>query len=284
MFVSVNGVRLFVDVENAGLVPAGDTMREKPTLLLLHGGPGFDHSALKPLFSGLSDVAQVVYYDHRGNGRSEDGERSAWTLAQWGDDVKGLCDALGLVRPIVLGMSWGGYVAQSYATRHPDHPGKLVLVSTAAKFEFPAVFERFGHLGGPEAARIAEAYWTAPTAERRADFIRVCGPLYRRTPSDPEAMRRAVIRHDTALHFNGPENEQGRMDFRSALAGLRCPVLVMAGDHDPVSPIAFSETIVASLPPDRVRFERFAECGHGVFGDAPERASAILRDFIVTGS
>ncbi|WP_209437030.1 alpha/beta fold hydrolase [Methylobacterium variabile] len=81
MFVTVNGVRLFVDVENAGLVPEGGVMREKPTLLLLHGGPGFDHGGFKPLFSRLSDVAQVVYYDHRGNGRSEDGDRSAWTLA-----------------------------------------------------------------------------------------------------------------------------------------------------------------------------------------------------------
>jgi len=282
MFVSVNGVRLFVDVEGAGLVPDGVAMREKPTLLLLHGGPGFDHSSFKPLFSGLSDVAQVVYYDHRGNGRSEDGDRSAWTLAQWGDDVKGLCDALGLVQPIVLGTSWGGYVAQSYATRYPDHPGKLVLVSTAARVEFPAILESFARLGGPEAARVAEAYWLAPTAERRAEFIRICGPLYRRTPSDPNAMRRVQIRHDTALHFNGPDHEQGHMDFRLALAGIRCPVLVMGGDRDPVSPVAFSETLVASLPSDRVRFECFAECGHGVFGDAPEQAFAVLRDFIGT--
>ena len=69
MLVDVNGARLYVDVENSGLIPDGDRMREKPTLLLLHGGPGFDHSAFKPAFSALSDVAQIVYYDHRGNGR-----------------------------------------------------------------------------------------------------------------------------------------------------------------------------------------------------------------------
>jgi pimeloyl-ACP methyl ester carboxylesterase len=44
MWVRVNGVRLFFDVEGAGLVPDGPRMREKPTLVLLHGGPGFDHS------------------------------------------------------------------------------------------------------------------------------------------------------------------------------------------------------------------------------------------------
>ena len=71
MRVLVNGVRLFFDVEGASLVPDGAAMRQKPTLLLLHGGPGFDHSIYKPAYSALSDLAQVVYLDLRGNGRSD---------------------------------------------------------------------------------------------------------------------------------------------------------------------------------------------------------------------
>ena len=94
MHVLVNGVRLFFDVEGAKLVPDGPLMREKPTLLMLHGGPGFDHSIYKPAYSALADIAQIVYLDHRGNGRSEDGPRASWTLAQWGDDVRAFCDAL----------------------------------------------------------------------------------------------------------------------------------------------------------------------------------------------
>jgi pimeloyl-ACP methyl ester carboxylesterase len=92
MRVLVNGVRLFFDVQGAGLVPDGPTMREKPTLLLLHGGPGFDHSIYKPAYSSLADCAQVIYLDHRGNGRSEAGPKDVWTLAQWGDDVRAFCD------------------------------------------------------------------------------------------------------------------------------------------------------------------------------------------------
>ena len=73
MHVSVNGVRLFFDVEGAKLVPDGPVMREKPVLLMLHGGPGSDHSIYRPAYSALADIAQIVYLDHRGNGRSEDG-------------------------------------------------------------------------------------------------------------------------------------------------------------------------------------------------------------------
>ena len=134
MHVSVNGVRLFFDVEGAKLVPDGPVMREKPVLLMLHGGPGADHSIYRPAYSALADIAQIVYLDHRGNGRSEDGPREGWNLAQWGDDVRAFCDALGIVDPIVLGASFGGMVALAYATRHPDHPSKLIVISTEARW------------------------------------------------------------------------------------------------------------------------------------------------------
>ena len=77
MHVFINGVRLFFDVEGAKLVPDGPAMREKPTLLLLHGGPGFDHSIYKPAYAALADIAQIIYLDHRGNGRSDDGARES---------------------------------------------------------------------------------------------------------------------------------------------------------------------------------------------------------------
>ncbi len=81
MHVSVNGVRLFFDVEGTKLVPDGPVMREKPTLLMLHGGPGSVHSIYRPAYAALADIAQIVYLDHRGNGRSGDGPRSE--VLQW---------------------------------------------------------------------------------------------------------------------------------------------------------------------------------------------------------
>lgn len=71
MRVSVGDCRLYVDVEGPGLVPEGPTMRQRPSLVALHGGPGFDHMSFKPRFGALADVAQVVYVDQRGQGRSD---------------------------------------------------------------------------------------------------------------------------------------------------------------------------------------------------------------------
>lgn len=284
MFVKVNGVKLYLDIEGAGLVPDGTRMRQKPTLLLLHGGPGADHSLFKPAFSALSDIAQIVYYDHRGCGRSEDGDPKSWTLAQWGDDVKGLCDALGIEKPIVYGVSFGGFVAQAYATRHRQHPAKLVLTSTAAKVDFAAIFEAFEQAGGERARQAAQSYWSSPSPESRAVYAEICVPLYARKPlTDPDWLTRAIRRNGTGIAFNGPANEHGRMDFRTDLGRIECPVLIMAGECDPITPIAFSETLLDCLPPHLGRLERFPDCGHGVVGDAPDRAFALLREFILAG-
>ena len=72
MRVLVNGIHLFFDVEGASLVRDGPSMREKSTLLLLHGGPGFDHSIYKPAYSSWP-TRPVIYPNHRGNGRSDAG-------------------------------------------------------------------------------------------------------------------------------------------------------------------------------------------------------------------
>ncbi len=288
MHVLVNGVRLFFDVEGAKYVPDGPVMRERPVLLLLHGGPGFDHSIYKPAYSGLADIAQIVYLDHRGNGRSEDGPKESWHLAQWGDDVRAFCEALGIIDPIVLGASFGGMVALAYATRHPDHPSRLVLISTEAAGDSylerrVALFERFG---GPEVGALARARFLdrdSPRDQATADAWRnLAFPVYTRTPRDPNIGRRAVARPEVALHFFAkPDGESHTFNLFPQLHRIRCPTLVMGGEDDPMHPIESQADIAAAQPAHLVQFERFADCGHAVVPDAPERATALIREFIL---
>lgn len=286
MRVLVNGVGLYFDVEGADIVPDGSAMRTKPTLILLHGGPGMDHSGYKPRFSQLADIAQVVYLDQRGNGRSDPGPRETWTLAQWGDDVHAFCEALGIARPIVLGTSFGGMVALSYATRHPDHPAKLILVSTKAAGgahlkQSIALFER---LGGPEVGDLARRRFLEGEVDAAMldAWIRLAFPVYTRTPRDPAAVRRAILHPEVNIWFTRPGGEGRTFDLFPALHRIQCPTLVLGGDEDPMIPIACQEDIAAALPSHLVRFERFPGCGHGVVTDAPERAMAVIREFIAS--
>jgi proline iminopeptidase len=283
MRIEVNGIRLFFDVEGAKLVPDGPVMREKPTLLLLHGGPGMDHAHYKPAFSRFAGVAQVIYLDHRGNGRSARAGVSTWNLAQWGDDVRVFCDALQIEKPIVLGTSFGGLVAMSYATRHPDHPGKLILASTEARAVTERVLAAFERLGGPEAHAIADRFLAHGDSHALNDYARVCLPLYtRRVPMDREALARCLANPDVLLHyFKMPGGESSTVDFLGDLARVQCPTLVLAGEDDPITPIQSAEDIAAALPPHLVRFERFPNTGHTVFDDEP-RAYDVIRAFILS--
>jgi pimeloyl-ACP methyl ester carboxylesterase len=274
------GVRLFVDIEGAGLVPDGGRMRDKPTLLLLHGGPGYDHSGFKPLFSRLADIAQIIYYDHRSHGRSDQRPAHEWTLDTFADDVVRLCDALGITKPIVLGQSFGGFVAQRYLARHPAHPGKVILSSTTHHMGLARKLAMFERLGGAEARATAEAFWTQPNERTWADYNRVCKRHYNTTPQDEDAGRRTIF--NTDILFASAGGEQRTMNLLPGLARAQCPVLVMAGDADPVTPIEDAEDIAAALPPQWVQFERFANVGHGAWRDDADAAFAVLRWFIAT--
>jgi len=273
------GVRLYVDIEGSGLVPEGATMRDKPTLILLHGGPGYDHSSFKPIFGALADVAQIVYVDHRGHGRSDRRPPAEWTLDTFADDVVRLCDALGIVKPIVLGQSFGGFVAQRYLARHPQHPSRVILSSTSHHMGLARKLAMFEQLGGPAARAAAEAFWTAPGEATWALYQQVCTPLYNtRPPADPLARERTVF--NTQILYASAGGEQRTMDLLPGLAGVCCPVLVMAGEQDPVTPLADAQDIAAAIPAPWGRLVTFAQAGHGAWRDEPEAAMAHIRAFI----
>lgn len=287
MHLSVNGVRLYFDVEGPGLVPDGDRMRPRPTLILLHGGPGADHSGYKPFFSSIADVAQVVYLDHRGNGRSEHGPVERWNLTQWADDLHAFCQALSIERPIVYGASFGGFVAMAYATRYPSHPGRLVLVSTAAKAG-THVAERvamFTQLGGEAVGRLAHRRFvegdTSP--EVLQAWLDAALPCYTVTKPDPLAWEREVANPAATAWFNRVGGEGRTFDFLAQLSTISCPVLLMGGKLDPMTPIECQRQIAQEIAPSLLEYHEFDHCGHGVVSDAPDEARQIIRRFIEAG-
>jgi len=279
MRVNIGDARLFFDVEGAKLRPDGPKMREVPTVLLLHGGPGFDHSNFKPEFSRLAEIAQVVYLDHRGNGRSDRGDQAKWNLPQWGDDVRAFCEALEIERPIVLGISFGGMVAMAYATRHPEHPAKLVLSSTAAQIRTDRSLDMFERLGGAEVRAAARRFFENPGAETMPEFQQKCFPVYNRHPMGPEFVQRSVTNLELTVDFF--KHESHTFNFLPDLARIKCPTLIAAGELDPITPLADSKDIASRMAPGVARLEVFENAGHGAHRDQPERFFKVLNEFIL---
>ena len=212
-------------------------------------------------------------------GRSDRGDRSKWNLAQWGDDVRSFCEALEIERPIVMGVSFGGMVAMSYATRHPEHPGKLVLSSTAAVSRQDRSLEMFERLGGAEVREAARRFFENPVAETMADYQKKCMPLYNRTRPGPESVLRSVMNLELMGDFF--KRESHTFNFLPDLGRIKCPTLIAAGELDPILPAADSKDIAAAMAPGVAKLEVFENAGHGAHRDQPDRFFKVLNEFIL---
>lgn len=232
MRVEVGGTRLWFDVEGPALVPDGTGMRERATLVLVHGGPGsYDHSYFKPHFAALTDVAQVVYLDLRDHGRSDRGDPAGWTFERCADDVRAFCDALGIVRPVVLGHSMGGFVALLYGARHPEHPGALIFQSTMARFDLDRLAAGFRRVGGEQVAALARRDYAgdAISDEDRSRVFAAFGP----NVPGPDVLARPLVNAAVGAHGL---TLMRRLDILEDASRVACPTLVSVGALDAITP------------------------------------------------
>ncbi len=283
MRISVSDVSLWFDVSGPSVIPQGHTTVERPTLVAVHGGPGFDHMTTKVALGPLGERIQIVYYDQRGHGRSDHSTAEFWNLRTWADDLRQLCDVLGLVKPVVLGSSFGGFVALTYAGLFPDHPAGIVLANTTGgRIDYAGSVEIFRRLGGDEIAAVAAHTFSEPTEESGAEFDRVCHPLYSAKPGYAEESQqrsgRAIKTIDVNLHYWRQEVPQ--FDPWDLLPSITCPALVLAGEDDPICPLPIVEDLARQLPADTTRLVRLPHARHEIFRDRPDLAFPAVEDFI----
>jgi proline iminopeptidase len=280
--IAVNDVELFFDVEGPGYVPDGPDLREREVCLVLHGGPGMDHTYYRPWLSPLAEDMQLVYIDHRGTGRSgRPVPLESCTIEQMADDVEALRQALGLGKVNVLGNSFGGFWALTYALRYPDSLKKWVLVTTSPSHEFyEAAKAEAAKKGSPE--QIAEVprvfEGQEMTDEQFEHWWNVMAPLYYRRWDDAylEAAKRGRPNKDIVTYMF--KNVIPHYDVRERLKEIAAPTLVIGGRHDWVTPVSQSELLAAGIPDNRLVI--FEESGHMPFVEEQAGFVELVRDFM----
>jgi proline iminopeptidase len=283
MRIDLGDVALWFDVSGPSVVPRGSTAVERPTLVAVHGGPGLDHINTKAGLAPLTESLQILFYDQRGHGRSDHSTAEFWNLRVWADDLRQLCDALGLAKPVVLGSSFGGFVALTYAGLFPSHPGGIILANTTGgRSDYGRSVEIFRRLGGDQAAAVAERDFAELTEESAAEFDRVCLPLFSSQPGYAEELRQQLARSirtiDVNLHYF--RHEAPRSDPWSMLAAIRCPVLILAGEDDPICPLPVVEDLARQLPHGTTRLVRLPGARHAIFRDRADLAFPAINEFI----
>lgn len=284
MKAAIRGTEIYFDVAGMQLAPQGDEFVERPVLFMLHGGPGGDHLRFKQHSLELQEVAQLVFIDHRGCGRSKKTKQAEYTLENNIEDIEALRKYLGLKRICILGTSYGGMVAQGYAVRYPQRLEKLILVVTAPSYRFleEAKNNLMTH-GTPQQVAIGKSFWKGhfKNSQEVLQFFEVMDPLYSVSQNKPYNRFRD---HQTAWSYQalnqGLRTYLRTFDFTAQLKKIKCPTLVLAGENDWVCPAAHSKVIVQQIPQAILKI--FKHCGHSMAVDAHEKYIKTIKKFLKT--
>jgi proline iminopeptidase len=270
-----NEVKLFIRV-------AGDTASGN-VLIAIHGGPGMTSDYMLNFEKLASSDLAVVTYDQRGVGRSSSPttDPSNYTLEKYAEDLEAVRQAVGVDNVYIFGHSWGGIVAQRYATLYPTHVREMVLMGSGpptwdlTRLCQDAIIQRVIELvkqgiisenpepGSPQAEKsILPAYFSDPNFWFSTD--------------DPSRAPQIDERTTQVNDLTWAANES--YDLTADLAGLNLRVLNLWGEDDPVRPIA-SPAIVAALPNADLETIVLNQCGH-FWHECPDQFFTAMHTFL----
>ncbi|GHT49926.1 hypothetical protein FACS1894102_5070 [Spirochaetia bacterium] len=306
MLASINGTRIFFDVDGKQFVPDYELgkMKEKPVCFVLHGGPGSDHSCFLPALNPLSAYMQLIYIDYRGNGRSDYPHEDTYTITQNISDIESLRLYLGLEKIVLLGHSYGGMMALSYACEHTEHVQGMILLATACNYKFlERAKAKLNEIGTKEQIEMANRYlWSGKMPDNTAykEFFRLFAGLYsvkaakrlqneaNLNTSDANSQNNsASTRHKSDVEilsykalnkaFSG---DLQKYDYSSRLGKIKCPVLAVGAENDWITPLECTHEIAAGLP--NCTTVIIENCGHSLLVDQGDKVVNSIIDFVKT--
>ena len=272
--IPVRGASLFVKI-----------MGEGYPVLLMHGGPGLDHTTLLSL-EPLADQFKLVFYDHRCNGRSEGADPSSMSFENLTADAEALREELGFDHWALIGHSFGGNVALEYALRYPHSLSRLVLINSGAD-------QRWVNEHAP--ALLAKRGYRADQVQAARRFFN--GQLTKdEFTSTIMKFSQAYYYHFSYLHLlkvilsgNWPKTRAEALIYSYSqllkgwnvmerLGEIKLPTLVLAGRHDFLFPPEHQALLADRLP--NARLELIERAGHNPFDERQAEVLQILRGFL----
>ena len=288
-----DSTKLFFDIYGAEQVIYNNKLIKKPTIIFLHGGPGLaDHNLYVQFWSRFQNIAQVIFLDFRGHGQSDGWDQEdKFNLHSWAQDVKDFCVQLGIENPIIVGFSFGGWVALEYAINYPDHPGALILCNTEAHIDvalraemYAAKAKRLPERGiNPDEIRdtvLKLGNGTIDSKETAKIYIEKCVPLFSEKPGAPEEELVWTLCKQNPLAWKiFDRNEQFNFDYRPKLHQIKAPVLSISGELDVEHP-ASSAAEMCKLIGANARQVILKNTGDPVDHDDPEGTTKTIEAFI----
>jgi proline iminopeptidase len=250
--------------------------------LVMHGGLGVDHTQFREALDPLGDVLRLVYYDHRGNGRSGRPPLPTLTLEQFAADADALRGHLGFERVAVLGHSYGGCLALQYALRYPRRVSHLVLVGTTPAWDHADEVIAELRRRSPS-ARVLSAFLDPPTDvaafARSQHLVTAALGVYDCEPARVERLFGATVWSPAACARS--RELMADCDVAARLGEIEAPALVLVGRHDVFCPPSQAERLRCGIPnAEMIVFER---SGHYPFVEEAEAFRGAVRSWLSAG-
>ena len=267
------------------------------SIIVLHGGPDFDHSYLLPELDRLADSYRLIYYDQRGRGRSAEGVRPEdVTLVSDLADVDAVRRHFRLNSVILLGHSWGTVLALEYALRYPGRVSKLILMDPAPASQtdlamFREVYvkklgtdmERQNEIkaspayqeGDPEAVTARYRLHFKPALMRDEDYEKLITRMHAAfVRQGKDGIKKARAIEDRLMRDTW---ELDGYDLLPKLRALKVPILVLGADRD-FFPPAIAEHIAQSS--STAQLVVLKDCGHFSYLECPDAVRTSIASFV----
>lgn len=242
-----------------------------PALVLLHGFL-CDSRCWRHQLAELSDQFGVVAWDAPGAGSSSD-PPDTFSTENYAHCLAGFLDTIGIDRAHVLGLSWGGILAQEFYRLYPERLRCLVLADTYAGWK--------GSLPEPVwKERLATCLLDAagPPEALVAKFLP--GALTDAAPQELREELSAIVSEFHPHGFRLMSLSSAEMDTRDLLPSIEVPTLVLWGDDDRRSPMRVAEQLYAAIP--NAELAIIPNAGHVSNMEQPDAFNAHVRRFCLT--
>lgn len=276
--ISIRGISLHVK-----------TMGKGTPLVLMHGGPGADLYTMLS-FKPLANQFNLIFYDHRCNGRSEGADVSSLTWENLTADADALREKLGFEKWAVLGHSFGGYVALEYALRYPNRLSALVLVDTGgdscwAQEKAPEVLAQRGY--SPEIVNLCRRFLNGQIEPREMfPALMKLGKAYTYHISPGQIPHMILTGLQTKLRpealIYGATHFLKGWSVMDRLHEIKVPTLILAGREDFQFPPEHQQELAAGIPNSRLVI--LDRAGHNVHDEQPAKVQRALRVFLTTAN
>lgn len=259
-------------------------------ILCLNGGPGLPCDYLREAHSCLSQAGyRVIAYDQLGTGASDRPEdKRLWTIARYVEEVRTVCDALGLDKVHMLGHSWGGWLTIEFALTYPERLKTLILENTVA--DIPHLCQELNRLRqalGSETVAMMHRHEALGNLDHPAYQAAITLLNYRhvcRLDVWPAPIRRSLEDWNKAPYetMQGPNEFLYNGNLRGwcrveELKAVKLPTLVTTGQHDELTP-ACAARIMEGLPDAELQV--FPNSSHMPFYEEPHAYYPVILDFL----